>query len=73
MSLGSLELTRTLTLCSLLKAYKGSHVGSLNFRGDGQESKSPEGEGNVALIFSAERLLGWVGRGHVSIFSIKRC
>lgn len=55
------------------KVYKGSHVGSLNFRGDGQESKSPEEEGNVALIFSIQWGLGWVGRGHVSISSIKRC
>lgn len=55
------------------KVYKGSHVGSLNFRGDGQESKSPEEEGNVALIFSIQWGLGWVGPGHVSISSIKRC
>lgn len=59
-------------LCLLFEAYVGSYVGSLNFRGDGQESKSAEEEGNVALIFSVQMGLGWVGREHVSVSSIKR-
>lgn len=59
-------------LCLLFKAYKGSYVASLKFRGDGQESKSPEEEGNVVLIFIVQMgVAGWVGCAHVSVSSIK--